>query len=152
MNLRRHLTEDDTLEARLGGAIVARLNQQAAGLPHDVSERLRAGREQALARARLKPALAARPVQAVAPLLAGRASHAALLVAGAPSWRVKLASGLPLLVLIAGLVLIEHWNTQQQVHAAAEIDAMLLADDLPPAAYADPGFGEFLRSAKPEQP
>jgi hypothetical protein len=35
---------------------------------------------------------------------------------------------------------------QEQVDAAAEIDAALLADDLPPAAYSDPGFLAFLKN------
>jgi hypothetical protein len=30
--------------------------------------------------------------------------------------------------------------------AAAEIDAQLLSDTLPPAAYSDPGFAEFLKN------
>ena len=56
---------------------------------------------------------------------------------------------LPLLVLVSGLLMIERWAQQEQVLAAAEIDTQLLSDDLPPAAYSDPGFGEFLRAAPP---
>ena len=37
-------------------------------------------------------------------------------------------------------------DRRRQVVAAAEIDAALLTDDLPPDAYSDPGFAEFLRS------
>jgi len=33
--------------------------------------------------------------------------------------------------------------------AAAAVDAALLADDLPPAAYADPGFVAFLKLQQP---
>ena len=29
---------------------------------------------------------------------------------------------------------------------AAEVDAALLTDDLPPAAYTDPGFAQFLKT------
>jgi len=47
------------------------------------------------------------------------------------------------------LVLIQHWNTQAQIDTAAEIDAALLSDGLPPAAYSDPGFGEFLKQPQP---
>jgi hypothetical protein len=56
---------------------------------------------------------------------------------------------LPLVVLVAGLVAIDQWSTREQVLAAAEIDSQLLADDLPPDAYGDPGFAEFLRSPPP---
>ena len=68
------------------------------------------------------------------------------MLSGPPAWWLKLASGLPLVFLIAGLVAIDHLVMQEQVIAAAEIDTLLLADDLPPEAYADPGFGEYLRS------
>ena len=48
----------------------------------------------------------------------------------------------PLLALVAGLVLIQSEHVRRQVAAAAEIDADLLHDDLPPAAYRAPGVGE----------
>jgi hypothetical protein len=32
--------------------------------------------------------------------------------------------------------------------AAAEVDTALLADTLPPEAYRDPGFVEFLKTAE----
>jgi hypothetical protein len=60
-----------------------------------------------------------------------------------------MAALLPLLVLLIGLVFIDQWNLREQVLAAADIDAVLLADDLPPAAYSDPGFAEYLRSPNP---
>ena len=63
-----------------------------------------------------------------------------------PSWAWRMASALPLLVLLAGLWGINHWYQQEQVEAAANVDLALLSDDLPPAAYADPGFEEYLRS------
>jgi hypothetical protein len=56
---------------------------------------------------------------------------------------------LPLVVLVAGLFAIDNRTTREQVVAAAEIDSQLLADQLPPAAYSDPGFAEFLRSSPP---
>jgi hypothetical protein len=55
----------------------------------------------------------------------------------------------PLLLLLAGLLVIEHVAMREQVIAAAEFDALLLADDLPPTAYSDPGFAEFRRLAPP---
>jgi hypothetical protein len=57
---------------------------------------------------------------------------------------------LPLLLLVGGLLLIQQWSSRERVLAAAEIDTLLLADTLPPSAYGDPGFAEFLRS--PPQP
>jgi hypothetical protein len=66
---------------------------------------------------------------------------------GPPSVWLRLASALPLVVLVAGLVLIQEYHDREQIAAAAEIDSALLADELPPAAYGDPGFSEFLRDA-----
>jgi hypothetical protein len=138
------------LQSRVGVALAAALSERASDLPHDLAERLRAGREQALSRARLRAA----PVVAVAvaSMAVGFANGRSAVAGGQPSWWVRLASGLPFLVLLVGLLVIDQWNNDQQVRAAAEIDALLLADDLPPAAYTDPGFGEFLRSPRPDQP
>lgn len=138
MTARRHDAELDQLQARAAARVVAALNARSAELPHDIVERLRAGRERAAARARQR-----RLASADAPLLVGRGGAASL--AGPAGWWWKAASALPLLVLVLGLLMIERLNLDEQVHAAAEIDALLLADDLPPQAYADPGFGEFLK-------
>jgi hypothetical protein len=43
-------------------------------------------------------------------------------------------------------VFIQRLHNDSQISAAAEIDASLLADDLPPSAYSDPGFVEFLKA------
>ena len=66
---------------------------------------------------------------------------------GFSGWWPQAASVLPLLVLVSGLLLIDNWVTREQVLAAAEIDAQLLSDTLPPTAYSDPGFAEYLRSS-----
>ena len=55
---------------------------------------------------------------------------------------------LPLLALAAGLIVIQRWHSSTQISAAAEIDASLLADDVPPDAYSDPGFVEFLKTPR----
>jgi hypothetical protein len=134
----------EALQARLGLRLAAGLSERAAVLPHDISERLRIAREQALVRARE----ARRPALQAAPSFAGRSGGAALLGAP-PAWWQRAGAVVPLIVLVAGLVLIDQWQLSEQVQAAAEIDSVLLADDLPPAAYSDPGFAEFLRSPQP---
>jgi Protein of unknown function (DUF3619). len=58
--------------------------------------------------------------------------------------------GVPLFVLVGGLVLIQNWQTRTQITAAAEIDEALLGDDLPINAYRDPGFSEFLKASPSE--
>ena len=117
------------LEARYALRVAATLSAQAEALPHDLSERLRFAREQAIARARRAPLRQGRPA-------AG---------SGEPHWWWRLASLVPVVALAAGLVLIQREHEDEQVQAVADLDAALLADDLPPAAYADAGFAEFLR-------
>ncbi len=132
------------VEARLAARLASSLAELSEAVPHDISERLRVGREQALVRARDVRRTAA--VTSTAPVVLGvSASGAAALGSAAPWWQ-RAASLLPLAALVVGLVLIEHQVQREQVHAAAVVDAQLLADDLPPAAYSDPGFAEFLRS------
>lgn len=130
------------LEARVALRMASHLNDVAGQLPHDISERLRFGREQALARAR---AVRHGVVAAPAVAMVGRSGGAAVLSAPPSVW-LRLASLLPLLVLAAGLVLIQQHRDHEQIAVAAEIDAALLTDELPPTAYGDPGFAEYLRS------
>lgn len=169
----------EALQARFAQRLSARLDEGAQQLPHDITERLRVARQQAVAAAQAQRGLAARPVAAAG--LVTVASPAGLALAGAggaggaggasmsglglahatrrggrlddrdpddhTSWLVRLASLLPLLALLAGLWGINHWAHREQVQAAAEVDTALLTDDLPPAAYADPGFEEYLLSS-----
>jgi hypothetical protein len=133
------------LQARLAGKLAAVLSDGVRTLPHDITERLRFSREQALAKARemrLAP-------QAVPGRPAWMNSAGTLVLGGPlPGWHRAL-SVLPLLMLLAGMFLIDHWATREQVLAVADVDAVLLADDLPPAAYQDPGFIDFLRTPPP---
>ncbi len=132
------------VEARLAARLATGLAELSETVPHDISERLRVSRELAVARARQARRSAA-AAQAAPVVLGVSPSGAAVLGSGAPWWQ-RWASVLPLAGLVVGLVLIEKQVQREQVHAAAVIDVQLLADDLPPAAYSDPGFAEFLRS------
>jgi hypothetical protein len=135
------LSDPHAIEARLAARLAGGLAIRAQLVPHDVSERLRVAREQAVARARQVRSVAAAGgvVVAVSP------GGAATLGGFAPWWQ-RAASLVPLVVLVLGLMAIDHWAVREQVLAAAEIDAQLLSDNLPPDAYSDPGFAEFLRS------
>lgn len=133
----------DAVEGRLALRLTALLSESADDLPHDLAERLRFGRERALAAARHQ-----RRQEASVVASSVSASGRAAVLAGPPSVWLRLASALPLVVLVAGLVLIQQHHDLEQISAAVEIDSALLADELPPAAYRDPGFSEFLRSAE----
>lgn len=130
------------LQARLGVTLAGALTEHAEQLPHDISERLRFARSQAMGRARQAQQLPASAATAAAVFAGG---SAALGRGGSPWWQ-RAAAVLPLALLVSGLVAIDLLSQREQVLAAADIDAELLADKLPPAAYADPGFAEFLRS------
>lgn len=131
-------------EARLGARLAGALTARTEALPHDVSERLRFAREQALA----KVARSAKATATGAVVTGVSSSGAGILSWFSPRWH-RAASVIPLALLIAGLVAIDRWTVREQVLAAAEIDAQLLGDALPPAAYSDPGFAEYLRSTPP---
>jgi hypothetical protein len=139
-------SEAQGLESRLAMHFAGALSARVELLPHDVAERLRFAREQALGKARdvrrLAPAVAAAAVAVV-----GLSSRGAASLGGFVPWWQRAASVLPLVMLVSGLFMIEHWTAREQAFAAADIDAQLLADDLPPSAYGDPGFAEYLRSA-----
>lgn len=139
-NIAVHSAARDALEARIGLRLAARLSQGAELMDADIAERLRFAREKALERARAVRTAESRPAVAVG------VSGAAVL--GGGGWWIKLGSVLPLLALAAGLFLIQYMHSEAQIETAAEIDAELLADDLPPAAYNDAGFVEFLKSPR----
>ena len=140
---RPHSNLPGSVEVRLAARLAGALSLHTQALPHDLSERLRFGREKALSRARELRG---------AGVVAGVSPQGTAVMARGASWWQHAAAVLPLVVLVAGLVLIDRWVAQEQVFTAAEIDAQLLADDLPPAAFTDPGFVEFLRSPPSQQP
>ena len=113
-----------------------------------MSERLRFAREKALERVRAAGVAAAVPLPARAVVPVRALAGAGRGGAGGPpsSWWLRLASALPLVALIGGLVLIQQQHLHQQIAAAAEIDTDLLTDALPPTAYGDAGFVEFLKA------
>ena len=129
----------DAMQARFARRVVARLGDGAGDLDSDVAERLRFGRERALERAAL-----ARKAAVSSSTVGVTRGGAALL--GGSGWWLRVASVLPLVALLVGLVLIQRWQTTAQISVAAEVDAALLADDLPPTAYRDAGFVEFLKT------
>ena len=138
-NTALHATGRHALEARIGLRVAARLSERAEQVEPDIAERLRFAREKALELSR-----AAHTAGHDVPLGAG---STAVLGRG-PSWWMRFASVLPVVALAAGLVLIQYWHTQEQIETAAEVDADLLVDDLPPTAYSDAGFVEFLKAPR----
>ncbi len=138
-----HRVDVDAQQTRFALRLASRLNEHADALPHDIAERLRVAREQAVQRAR--------QIRLAAPVAAAsmQVSQGSVTLGQPTSWWLRLASVSPLVLLVLGLVFIQHLHDQADIHAAAEIDAALLADDLPPEAYGDPGFAVFLKQPEP---
>jgi hypothetical protein len=137
------MTHTANTQDQFGLRIAAQLNSASLALPHDITERLRAARTRAVA-ARLKPQTRLQTSTAVA-----HQTGAALLNFGGDEglniWS-RVASLLPLIALVAGLALIQNIMDEDRANELAEVDSALLVDDLPPAAYADPGFLQFLKN------
>lgn len=141
-SLIHHTAFQEGLEARFARRLLAEVEVDSASLPHDISERLRFAREKALQ-------TAANGRLALTPEVRWVARGPSVLALGSVPWWLRLASAAPLVVLVLGLVGIGHLNNLERIRAAADVDAVLLADDLPLAAYSDPGFAEYLKTQAP---
>jgi Protein of unknown function (DUF3619) len=120
--------------------LTARLSDSADVLPHDISERLRTARMQALGAHKQ-----AKLVTSPQVLSNGMAATLGLGGSDSELWR-RAASLIPLLALVIGLFAIQLLGNDERARDLADIDSALLTDDLPPAAYTDPGFAQFLKS------
>lgn len=128
-------------EAQFGMRVAGLLSLGTQTVPADIGERLRFAREQALAGARQQRA-------ATTPSVV-HAGGANLALSGPPVWWWRVLAVLPLLLLVGGLGLVHQASQREQMLAVADVDTVLLADRLPPRAYSDPGFAEYLRSDPP---
>jgi uncharacterized protein HemX len=117
-------------EQQFGGKIREVLNQ--AKVDAGTAERLRAARERALERQRREPAPALQWADNVLGRLGGWSGASLRLVA-------------PMAVLALGLAGIYAWQQSQRAAEAAEIDMLLLGDELPIDAYLDRGFQNWLK-------
>jgi hypothetical protein len=136
MNTKVPTSTSFTAEDQFGQRLAARLSAGNQELPHDIGERLRVARAQAVA-ARKAPAQL-RTAPAVVQ------SGNALVLGG--SWWTRIGSVVPLIALVAGLITISVMQDDDRASELAEVDSALLTGDLPPAAYTDPGFAQFLKA------
>ncbi len=125
------------LEERFARRVAARLEVGNAELSHDIGERLRVARQQAVSRRKLVPQLHASPV------VVANSRGTATLGGG---WWTRIGSVVPLVALVAGLVTISVMRDEDRASELADVDSALLTGDLPTAAYTDPGFAQFLKS------
>jgi len=62
------------------------------------------------------------------------------------SWLARMGLLVPLIVLVVGLTSIYQYEQQRRISETAEMDAAVLADELPLSAYLDHGFNAYLAS------
>ena len=144
MNTNNRQLHTDSLQNRFGLRVAARLSAGTEGLPHDVGERLRVAREQAVAR-RKQPAAVLRQRAAIAASRNGNTATLSFGDDGLGFWG-RLTSAALVLVMAAGLIAINVIQDDDRTMEVADLDAALLTDDLPPEAYADPGFLQYLKT------
>ena len=142
---------DAHLQDEFGERVAARLEAGVRDLPHDVGARLKAIRQQAMARRKQERVVNVRARTASA--VFGQAGSATLGMGGGsgPGFWGRMASALPLIALVGGLVAIHIVQNEDRLRELAEVDTDLLTDDLPPSAYTDPGFMEFLKNGLQQQ-
>ena len=130
----------EIIQDRFGLKATSYLSAGAAALPHDISERLRVARTQAVAHRKIE-----RLDTTVQVVNAGGSATLGW-GAGGFGWWARIGSALPLVVLVVGLLVINSIQNDNRAREIAEVDAALLTDELPPAAFADPGFIQFLKT------
>ena len=127
------------------------LDESAGKMPYRVTHRLEQARVAALARA--SEVQAARHAPSSAESTVGETTGGAGVLGGGgrettPLWWRAVASLLPLLIVVAGLLAISLWSDTEIADETAEVDLAVLTDDVPISAYADRGFGVFLKNSR----
>lgn len=131
-----------------GERLAERLLNRVDDIDAHILQRLRAAREQAVEHHRLALVHEAQTRLS----FAGLAGIHQTKHSNHPSRWPQLSGIGMLLALLFGLWMIDAIQTEDSTQDAAEIDRFLLTDDLPPAAYLDPGFKHFVKLSYPTEP
>jgi hypothetical protein len=119
------------------------LNEKLDNLPASTADRLASARKTAVSRKKANA-----PVRVAQRVFAGQAGA----FFNAPiSWISRVGVAVPLLVLVAGLAGIYQYEQQRRIAEIAELDAAVLADELPLTAYLDTGFNAYLAQQRGQQ-
>lgn len=140
--------------------LTAQLSANDANLPYVVTERLRAARVQAVSmRKRASSPLRAMQTESTTHILGLHSDGtAALGMLGSepqdntPIWLRRLLTALPLVGLAACLTFIGIDQDSRATVDVADVDAALLTSELPPAAFTDPGFQQYLQTTVSDTP
>ncbi len=113
-------------------------------LTHDISERLRIARQQALAQRKVAVVSQSQAADGVF-----SSGSSAVLGGDQFGWFNRVLGAVPLIALAAGLILININANNDRASELAEVDTQLLTDDLPPSAHTDAGFAQYLKFGPP---
>jgi hypothetical protein len=114
------------------------LNENLDNMPTSSTNRLAVARKLALSRKKRRSSLFSSVRQGV---LAGQLGN----FFNQPfSWLGRMGVAVPLVVLMVSLVSIYQFEKQQRINETADIDALVLSDELPLSAYLDHGFEAYL--------
>jgi len=133
----------DLLQDRFGLKTASYLSAGATDLPRDISERLRAARVQAIAKRKVEKVQTSGNVINV-----GGSAARAWGSEDGMNWWARIGSAVPLIALVVGLMAISSIQNDNRAQEVAEVDVALLTDELPPAAFEDPGFIQFLKATR----
>ncbi len=125
------------------------LDEELDHLPDRITSRLATARNTAIARAPAPQAhaVARNPARGAQPVARPTPRTAAGAGAGG-AWLRWLPVPLATVLLAGGLLAVWHWSDLRRAQELAALDVAILADDLPLAAYADKGFGVYLRNTR----
>lgn len=130
-------------EAEFAYRVRQALNEGTERIDYKTGFRLEQARTAALARQRLSPATALGWVPALQ--LVGADAGEGI---GSGFWAWMRGAGMlaPLVAMVVGFVSIYQWHHDQRISNLADIDFAVLLDEHPIQAYADRGFGVFLKT------
>jgi hypothetical protein len=120
------------------------LNENLETLPASTTDRLAQARSAALAR---KKADAPQRVSTRRLAVAGNSGS---LFGDRLSWLGRIGVALPMAIVAAGIFALYQAESQRRIDDVAEIDALVLADELPLNAYLDNGFNAYLAKGNSE--
>jgi hypothetical protein len=112
------------------------LNESADQIPASAADRLSSARKIALSRKKPEPVR----MRAAQSALAGQAAF----FTESFSWIGRMGLALPVVVLAIALTGLYQAEQQRRISDIAEIDALVLSDELPLSAYLDHGFNAYL--------
>ena len=127
-------------EDRYGYRVRQVLNHGLKDIPPAANRRLEAARHLALAKQK----------QAAPQLVFATAENLSLDSFDAGGRMSILKQGLAILALLLGMWLSFYWHSVQYVTELEEVDSALLSDDIPPEAFMDDDFIEWLKDDSSE--